>query len=182
MKIKMTILAAVVLAPLCAQELRLPPNLDALGAKAEESVDVTLDGPMLRFATKWLPDNGEEGKAKKAMAGLEGIYVRSYKFAAEGEYAKSDVETFRNQFRAPEWSRLVGARSKRSGGNADIFVKVEPSGTIAGIVVIAAEPRELTVVNVIGRLEPTQLTDLGGQFHIPGLDLTACSNWRRESK
>ena len=182
MRMGLAVLAAAALAPMWAQEMRLPANMDALGAKAEESVDVTLDGSMLRLAAKWLPDTGEDAKAKKLIGGLEGIYVRSYQFAAEGEYTKDDVEAFRNQFRAPGWSRIVGARSKRHHGDADIYIKVDANGTVGGIVVISAEPRELTVVNVVGKLDPAQLSDLGGRFHIPILDLTACDNWRRESK
>lgn len=182
MRIGMAVVAAVVLAPLCAQDMRLPANLEGLSAKAEESVDVTLDGSMLRLAAKWLHDTGEDAKAKKVLAGLEGIYVRSYHFAAEGEYTKADVDSFRSQFRAPGWSRIVGARSKRSGGDADVFIKVDANGTLGGLVVIATEPRELTVVNVVGTIDPAQLADLGGRFHIPGLDLTDCNICRRESK
>jgi len=182
MRLGIAVLAAAALAPMCAQEMRLPANLEALSAKAEESVDVTLDGSMLRLAAKWLPDTGEDAKAKKVLAGLEGIYVRSYQFAAEDEYTKADVDAFRSQFQAPGWSRIVGARSKRHGGDADVYIKADANGTIGGIVVIAAEPRELTVVNVVGKLDPAQLSDLGGRFHIPILDLTSCNYWRRDSK
>ena len=40
---------------------------------------------------------------------------------------------------------------------------------MAGIVIIAAEPKELTVVNIVGPLEVDQLADLGGEFGIPRL-------------
>ena len=181
MKIGMVVLAAAI-APLWAQEMQLPANIEALSAKAEESVNVTLDGSMLRFAAKWLPDRGEEAKVKKLIAGLQGIYVRSYQFAGEGEYNKADVAAFRDQFRSPEWSRIVGARSKRSGDDVDVLVKADANGNIGGVVVISAEPRELTVVHIIGTLDPSQLGDLGGQFHIPRLDLNAGAFWRREPK
>ena len=182
MRIEMVVLAVAGLAPLWAQEMRLPANLEALSAKAEESVDVTLDGSMLRLAAKWLPDTGDDAKAKKMLSKLEGIYVRSYHFAGAGEYDKADVDAVRSQFRAPGWTRIIGARSKRSGGAADVYLKTDANGNVAGIVVIAAEPRELTVVNVVGTLDPAQLTDLSGRFHIPLLDLTSCNYWRRESK
>src|SRR5579864_367610 len=181
MKIGTIVLAAATWMPLFAQEMRLPANLDALAAKAEESVDVTLDGSMLRLAAKWLPDRGEDAKAKQLIAGLEGSYVRCLQFASEGEYNKADVDAFRAQFRAPGWSRIVGAHSKRHGGDADVFIKADSNGTIQGIVVISAEPRELAVVNVVGTLDPSQLSDLG-VLHIHGLDLVSCDNWRRESK
>jgi len=182
MRMGIAALAVAALTPLCAQDMRLPANIDALAAKAEDSVDVTLDGSMLRLAAKWLHDTGEDAKAKKVLSSLEGIYIRSYHFASEGEYTKADVETFRSQFRAPGWSRLVGARSKRSGGDADVFVKTDANGNLGGLVVVAAEPRELTVVNIVGTIDPAQLADLGGRFHLPALDLTDCNMCRREWK
>jgi hypothetical protein len=38
---------------------------------------------------------------------------------------------------------------------------------MAGIVIISAEPKELTFVNIVGPLEVDQLADLGGEFGIP---------------
>jgi len=181
MKVGIAVLAAG-LTTLCAQQMPLPGNLDAVSAKAEESVNVSLDGSMLQFAAKWFPDRGDDAKVKKIIAGLQGINVRSYQFAGEGEYTKADVDAVRDQFRAPAWSRIVGARCKHTGGGADLYIKTGLNGTIGGIVVIAAEPKELTVVNIIGMLDPAQLSDLGGRFHIPALDLSACSIPRKEPK
>ena len=181
MKIGIAALAAA-LTPLCAQQSPLPANLDALAAKAEESVSVTLDHSMLQFAAKWIPDTGDDAKVKKLIAGLQGIYVRSYQFASEAEYNKADVDAFREQFRAPEWSRIVGSRSKRHGDNADIFIKTDANGNVAGVVVIAAEPRELTVVHLLGNIDPAQLSGLGGRFHIPRIELNACSTCGQEEK
>ena len=81
----------VVLAPLCAQEtkqdIKLPASFDKLAAKAEESVDVTLDGGMLRLAARFLSDkDSDEARAKKAISGLQSVAVRSFQFAGEGEY------------------------------------------------------------------------------------------------
>jgi hypothetical protein len=42
--------------------------------------------------------------------------------------------------------------------------------------VIAAEPRELTIVNIIGTLDPEKLADLGGEFGIPRLERSR--TWR----
>lgn len=65
--------------------------------------------------------------------------------------------------------RLVGVRSKR-GENVDVYFKDGGSGKLGGIVVIAAEPKELTVVNIVGTLDPAKLADLGGEFGIPRLE------------
>ena len=42
---------------------------------------------------------------------------------------------------------------------------------IKGIAVVAAEPRELTVVNVVGPIDVERLSRLEGQFGIPPLEL-----------
>ena len=81
----------------------------------------------------------------------------------------TDVEAVRRQLQSPAWGRLVGVRSKH-GDNVDVYFKDGGSGHLGGIVVIAAEPKELTIVNIMGTLDPDKLADLGGQFGIPRLE------------
>ncbi len=180
MRIVMMMLVA--LATLGAQEIKLPASLDALSAKAVESVDVTLDGTLLRFAAKFADKDGTNSDVKKIMAGLDGIYVRSFEFAGEGEYSIADVDAVRAQLQSPAWVRVVGVRSKRHENDVDVYFKTSSGAALGGIVVISTEPRELTIVNVVGTIDPAQLSHLGGQFHIPVLDLTACRFPRKGSE
>lgn len=153
-----------------AQDIKIPLDVEKLSARAKETVEVTMDGPMLRWASKFLSaDDPEEAKCAKLVANLKGIYVRSFEFDKEGAYSSSEVDALRSQFRSPVWSRVVGVRSERDGENVDVFFKLE-NDKMAGIVVIAAEPKELTFVNIVGPLEVDQLADLGGEFGIPKLD------------
>jgi len=163
-----TIVIAAALAPLWAQEIKLPVNLDKLADKAEESTVVTLDKSMLQLIGKFDKDDRD---TRKLIAGLDGIYVRSFEFATEGDYSPADVEAVRSQIQSPPWSRLVGVRSKRHGDNVDVYFKDAGNGQLGGIVVIAAEPRELTIVNILGTLDLDRLADLGGDFGIPRLEL-----------
>jgi len=178
-----TIMLAACVAPLWAQEFKLPANLDRLSAKAENSVEVTLDGSLLKLARRFLSDQDrDQAKARQLLAGLEAIYVRSFEFAGEGSYDMADVAALRAQFQAPAWSRIVGVKSKRGGNDVDVYLKTAVDGQIAGIVIIAAEPRELTVVNVAGTLDPLKIVDLSGRFHIPELALSERYMQRMESK
>jgi hypothetical protein len=152
-----------------AQDMKLPPGLERLSAKAKETVEVNMEGPMLKWASKFLSaEDPEEKKAAKLVENLKGIYVRSYEFTDEGAYTAAEVEPLRAQFRSPEWSRVVGVRSEHDGENVDVFFRLE-NEKMAAIVVIAAEPKELTVVHIVGPLEVEQLADLGGEFGIPKL-------------
>ena len=177
-----SILLAAGLAPLWAQDIKLPANLDKLSAKAEESVDITLDGSLLKMAARFLSDKDDPdvAKVKRLLAKLEGVYVRSYQFAEDGDYDRADVESVRSQVQSPPWGRIVGVRSRRDGANVDVFLKLPSNGTLGGAVIIIAEPRQLTFVNVVGTIDPDEVADLGGQFHIPKLHGSSSSRSRED--
>jgi len=152
------------------QELKIPANLDRLAAKASEVVDVTMDANLLQLASRFLSDkDADDAKVKKLIAGLKGIYVRSFQFEKAGEYQDSDVEPIRAQLHTPAWSRIVGVRSQKSGDNAEVYIKTE-NGKIGGLAILATEPKELTIVSIEGTIDPDQLSELGGHFGIPKVD------------
>ena len=92
------ILLAAVLLPLGAQEIKLPASLDKLAAKADETVDVTLDGSLLKLAGRFLSGKGDDDAVtKKILAGLESITIRSYEFSSDGQYDMADLEALRAQ-------------------------------------------------------------------------------------
>jgi Domain of unknown function (DUF4252) len=164
-----TSLLLLALAPLTAQEIKLPPNF---GARATETVDVSLDSNMLQIAAKFLSAaKSDEAQAKKLIAGLKSIYVKSFEFAKAGDYNAADVETVRAQFRGPGWSRMVGVQNKKDGENSEVFLRLEKDGKIGGLGVVAAEAKELTIVSIVGSIDPEQLGELSGKFGIPKINL-----------
>jgi Domain of unknown function (DUF4252) len=170
MAIKIAFIMCMALAPLGAQELKLPASLDRLAEKASEVVDVTLDANLLQLAGRFLSDkDADDAKVKKVIAGLKGIYVRSFEFEKAGEYQDSDVEPLRAQLHTPAWSRIVGVRSRKSGENSEVYVKTE-NGKIGGLAILATEPKELTIVSIEGSIDPDQLSELGGHFGIPKVE------------
>jgi len=153
-------------AALCAQGINIPRNLARLAERATESVDVTLDASMLQLASEFLSkDDADEVKVKKIASKLKGVYVRSFEFDKQGEYLMSDVEAIRSQLRAPGWSRIVSVKSIK-GENSEVYLKRD-GNRVAGLVVLSAEPKELTVVNIDGPIDPEQLSELSGHMGIP---------------
>lgn len=168
--IKLACIACIALAPLGAQELKLPASLERLAAKASEVVDVTMDANLLQLASRFLSDkNKDDAQVKKLIGGLKGIYVRSFEFEKTGEYQDSDVEPLRTQLRAPAWSRIVGVRSRKSGENSEVYLRTEGS-KIGGLAILVTEPKELTIVSIEGSIDPDQLNELGGHFGIPKIE------------
>jgi hypothetical protein len=178
MRLAMVLVAAAL--PVCAQQFQLPPDLEKLASQAEETVDVTLDGGMLQLAGRFLSDKDEDqAKVKRLLTGLHGIYVRSYDFKQEGVYSKSDLDFLRKQFPKPDWSAIVGVRCRETGDNVDVYFKADADGNLGGIAVIAAEPTTLTIVNIVGKVTPEELGELGGQFGIGHFEATGWSSGRR---
>ena len=154
-----------------AQMLKIPPSFDKLADKADEVADVTLGPEMLGMAGKLLSDKDpDEKEAKKAAAWIRGIFVRSYKFAQEGEYSEADVELLRAQMRGPGWSCMVNVRSKKNRENTQVCFYSE-NGKPAGMAIVATQPKELTIVTIAGAIDPEHVGALEGQFGIPKLDL-----------
>lgn len=166
----LAVLAARVTMAAPAGPLKLP-DFDALAAKASESVNVSLDPALLGLAAAFLdPNDPDDAGAKQLIAGLRGIYVRSYTFEQDIAYPAAAVDMLRRQLEAPGWQRLVGVRKDKEHTTVDIYMSVE-QGKANGLVIIAAEPREFTVVNIVGSIDMEKLRRLEGKFGIPKVPL-----------
>lgn len=151
-------------------QLRLP-EFASLANKASETVNVTLDSALLGIAGRFLDGNDPaDAIAKKLVASLTGIYVRSFQFDSDFAYPKADVEGVRRQLAAPGWTRMVEARSKKENTDVDIYMLIE-NGKAMGLAIIASEPREFTIVNIVGSIDLQQLHNLEGNFGIPKLEI-----------
>ncbi len=157
----LTLTLAVTL-PAAAQRINLDfPDLEE---RADEVVDVTLDADMLRIAAKFLGNDPNEKAVKDMVRGLTGIYVRSYSFDKSGQYDKGLVDSVKRQL-GPTWKPLVRVRSK-TRENAYIYADMR-GDKVTGLIIIAAEPREFTVVNIVGPIDIEKLAELEGEFGIP---------------
>jgi hypothetical protein len=145
-------------------------HLDYLATKASETVDVNIDERLIRLAAKIFDEKDEdEAKIKKLVIGLKGIYVKSFEFDNENVYSTADVDSIRSQLREPAWTRLVNVTSKRDG-IVEVYLALNGSDVI-GLAVLSAEPKELTVVNIIGPVDLQKLAKLEGNLGIPDLGI-----------
>jgi hypothetical protein len=156
-------LAAIPALPASAQRINL--DFPDLADRATEVVDVTLDANMLRLASKFLSgSDADERAVRDVIGGLEGIYVRSYEFAHEGEYDRGLIDKVKSQL-GPSWKPLVTVRSKTKE-NVNIMADMR-GDKVVGLIIIATEPREFTIVNINGPIDIDKLASLSGQFGIP---------------
>jgi Domain of unknown function (DUF4252) len=161
--------AAALTMPILAQNLPLPlppPVEKELAARASNVTEVTLGKNMLAFASKFM--NGkdqDEAATRRLIEGLDGIYVREYEFDKEGQYSAEEIEKLRQYFETSEWSPIVRERDKRNGETTDVMMKMV-NGESHGMFILEVEPKELTVVLILG---PIRTEDLGKLKGLGGL-------------
>jgi hypothetical protein len=142
--------------------------LDRLAARASEKQEVTIDASMIGVVVPSLAGPKADA-AKQLLSELKGIFVRHFEFDDPKAYSMDDVNTLRKQLAAPGWARIVSSEEKDKDGNwelAEVYL-FQPGGRVGGIVVIAAEPGELSVVNIVGPIDLQKINELQGVLGIP---------------
>jgi hypothetical protein len=165
------ILAASVFAsPALAQTAQLPapsPIEKDLAARASDVTEVTLGKNMLAFAAKIMNGkDSDEAETRHLIEGLDGIYVREYEFDKDGQFSADEVEQLRKYFETSDWSPIVKEHSRKTGESTDVMVKLV-NGESHGMFILDVEPRELTIVLILGPIHMDDLSKLKG---IGGLD------------
>lgn len=152
-------------------ELKLP-SFPGLREQATESVDLTL-GWMPLHLMGWLVNDADPDSAqvKETLKGLKSVQIRSYRFSADYAYPQAEIDRLRAQLSAPEWNPLVQVRKRGERGgqdkeHVDIYVALEDK-KVKGLVIIACEPRELTIVNIVGTIDLEQIASLRRTFVPP---------------
>jgi hypothetical protein len=155
-------LLTLVLAPAtaAAQGARIQlDHLNRLAASASETVDVAVDSEMLKKSAAFLAGRGADtAKLQEVIEGITGIYVKSFKFNAPDAYSDADVEAVRKQVARTGWSRIVGVKGKRELMEVYLW---KDGGANGGLVVIAEQLNQLTVVNIVGNVDLASLAALG---------------------
>lgn len=173
--------------PQYAAKLQLD-NEESLAQRANELIDVNLNENLLRIIPKKIivtSDSGEKTDVGSIVAGLKGVYVRSYSFKNEGEYTAANLTSVRTQLRAPGWERLVNIVKKKSGDDDNVQVEVymmTSTDSIGGVAILALEPKRLTLVNIVGNIDLEKLSRIEGQFGIPELGIGGSDNGGKDNK
>jgi hypothetical protein len=161
--------------PLAAQ-IQIP--LDRLAAKATDTAGVSLDQSMLKLAGSFLAGSkAQDPGFQKVLDNLKSIVVKKYTFA-EGAYQDSDLEPLRALLRTGGWGEMITMHKMQ--GQSAIYVKSD-GGQIAGVTVVAAQPKQVVVVSVEGSIDLAKLAELAGHFGIPA-GLTGLDSKTDESK
>ncbi len=141
------------------------PEFKGLSEKATESVHISLGPWLLHFARGFMDDSDtDDAAAKRMFSGIKSIEIRSFTFATDFAYSIDDIDNVRRQLSAPGWSQLMQVRSKKQE-NVDMYVMMDDNRA-GGFALIASEPREFTIINIVGSFNPDDLPALQKHLHI----------------
>ncbi len=147
--------------------LPIPPAVEKeLAARASNVTEVTLGKNMLEFAAKFMNGKDQDEVATRHLIeNLDGIYVRNYEFDKENQYSMEEVQKLRSYFSTSEWTPIVHSHERNSGETTDVLLKMV-NGETRGMFVLSAEPKELSIVLILG---PVRMEDLGKLKGLGGL-------------
>ena len=143
-------------------------SLERLAPKAAEEVNIDIDGILIKFASSILSDEDDDERAvKELVAGLRGVYVKSYEFKSDNQFTDADVAAVREQLRAPGWSRVVDVKTRGLDfGDGEVYLATA-GDRVEGFALLVVKPREVTVVNIVGSLDLDKLRRLGDNLNLP---------------
>jgi hypothetical protein len=146
-------------------------SLEKFSDRADKVIAVDVNENIIKLAMSAFNDKRSvnEAKIKELLQPLKGIFVKRFEFEKEGEYSTADADSIRSQLNAPGWQRVANVRSKKTG-SFDVVIMSEGS-VIKGLAIFAAEPRALTVINIVGPIDIAKLSELEGKFGIPRFGL-----------
>jgi hypothetical protein len=161
------LLLALALAPalVMAQSSRLKlPDLSGLASKATESVDIDMDGDTLRTAGAFLSGgSGVDPQFAETVKGLKGIYLKVFTFDKPGQYSMRDIEPVVTQVQALGWKKLLSVRDKEDR----VEMWLRDDATDGGMFFVASEPKELVLINIVGKVDLETLRKLQGRMGVP---------------
>ena len=146
-------------------------QLDVLANRASDTVDVKLDEHLMQTTAKFFSGkDSDDAEIRDLIKNVKGIYVKSFSFEKENEYSAAEIESVMSQLRGGGWSKIIGITSKKDGDNVEVYL-LNIGDQISGLAVVSAEPKEFTVVNVVGPIDLEKLSKLEGSFGVPYLNL-----------
>ena len=129
-------------------------SISKLAAKAKESSEVNLDKNMLGLAAR---KGGEKGELAQK---LDFIVVRNYEFAHENDYDTDELKPIFKKLDEGGWKHLVRTREEKQ--MTDICIRQDSEGVTREMVIISAEPKEVSLIHLKGNVTLADMKTFGG--------------------
>jgi hypothetical protein len=148
---KTLLLAVLTAIPALSQQTFDFKSIEKLGEHAKSSTNIALEGDTLKMAAGLLGDENS-GFAKN----LKSVHVHSYEFDKEGQYKPADLAAVRAYVKSLNWFKILDVKEDNEA--TEMYIQAPRNNQPGGFALIAAEPKEVTVIVISGNIS---LSDLG---------------------
>jgi hypothetical protein len=135
---------------------------ERFAAGACDVTEVNLDPSMMGMVGKGKDKDGA-GLARK----MKFMVIHTYKYDKPGMYKMEDVEAYRKKLEDGSWSCAIHVRNKE--GSTDICSRLASDHETREMVILSAEPKELTFIHMSGQMSLDELEKMGGADADPKL-------------
>ncbi len=141
------------------------PALPELRARATERIDINLGRRALQFVGWLIDEHDPEGAAvRRIIQGLTSVRIVSYEFTSDVECPAADLAALRSQLSSPPWTQVVHTQDAARHEDVDIYIATDER-KIEGTAIMACEPRELTILHIVGPMDLDQIAALRKTLH-----------------
>jgi hypothetical protein len=120
---------------------------------ASDVTEINLDPKMMGMVP-----GGTGGMAHK----MKFMVIHTYTYPKTGMYNEEDVEAYRKKLQDGTWNCSIHVKDK--DGTTDICSRTSPDHEGAEMVILAAEPKELTFIHMSGDMSLEDLSKMGGRM------------------
>jgi hypothetical protein len=123
---------------------------------ASEVTEINLDPSTIGIIGRGADSAGRGGALARKMNFL---VVHTYKYDKPGMYNMDDFAAYSKKLTDGTWSCSIHVRTK--GGSTDICSRLASDNETNEMVILTAEPKELTFIHISGRMSLNELQQLG---------------------
>jgi hypothetical protein len=147
-------------------KLLAPRGIDTLQQKAATKTEFTLDHSMLILASRL--DHNDD--LQRVIAGISGITVRRYRFAASPwPVEQTALNSLNDEYRAAGWKKLMNQNHEAESSMTDVWARME-NNAISNVALLISRSNEVNFVSISGSISPADLSHLSGHFGIPRIE------------
>jgi hypothetical protein len=121
---------------------------------ASDVTEINLDPKMMGM----IP--GGAGAVSGLAHKMKFMVIHTYEYPKAGMYSDEDVEAYRKKLQDGTWSCSIHVKDK--DGTTDICSRTSPDHEGSEMVILAAEPKELTFIHMSGNMSLDDLEKMGG--------------------
>jgi hypothetical protein len=175
--IMVLVLALALPVSAAAQGAHLKLDLGNFASRAKEVVNISIDKTTVDWAMQALKSKGgDTEKMRELMKDLEGITVQNLEFE-KNEKAPTVEELIgaargvMQELDGPQWKSIINVTEKNAQRTEIVRVSLwkDAAGKIGGLALLAIEPGEITLIDVVGNVKLDQLDALGKAIGHPGM-------------